>query len=140
MMLRALDLLFTVVHTGVIVFVVVGWMHPRTRPANLVLVLLTALMWCIVGPLYASFGYCPLTDWHFDVLRELGERDLPSSYVKYLADRWTGRDWDATLVDALTIGGGAVSLVASVTLSLRDRRRAKRHQAQADPADGADVL
>jgi len=47
----------------------------KTRKANLILLLLTGLSWFGLGIFY-GWGYCPLTDWHWKVLRELGETGI----------------------------------------------------------------
>ena len=69
-----------------------------------------------------GWGYCPLTDWHWQVKRALGETGLPASWVKYYLDRITGISWDTALVDALVIGSALAALLLSVVLNVRDRR------------------
>jgi len=34
-------------------------------------------------------GYCPLTEWHFNILERLGYRELPDSYIVFLLQRLT---------------------------------------------------
>jgi len=80
--------------------------------------MLTLASWTILGIFY-GFGNCPLTDWHFDVLKELGHTGLPSSYIKYLADRIAGSDFDQGLVDLVTALGLAGSLLISLYLNIR---------------------
>ena len=75
----------------------------KTRKFNLVLLLITGSSWLFLGLIVGALGYCPLTDWHFSVLNKLGISDLPSSYVKYLADRLTGLDLSPSLVDNVTL-------------------------------------
>src|SRR5262249_56219971 len=60
--------------------------------------------------LFYGIGYCPSTDWHWQVKRARGETGLPNSYVKYYVDRLTGLRWDPRLVDVtvLLIGLAAV--------------------------------
>jgi len=65
-------------------------------------------------------GYCPLTDWHFSILEKLGKTDLPNSYMKYLADRITGLDISASLVDSVTLYTFLAALLISVILNIRD--------------------
>jgi hypothetical protein len=71
-------------------------------------------------------GYCPFTDWHFRILEKLGETDLPNSYVKYLADRITGLDMNATLIDKVTLYTFLAALMISVFLNARDLIRRKK--------------
>ncbi|MCC5921935.1 MAG: DUF2784 domain-containing protein [Cyclobacteriaceae bacterium] len=81
-MLIFADLFFTAFHTLFIVFNVVGWAFEKTRKTHLVTISLTLMSWGVLGIWY-GFGYCPLTDWHWQVLRALGETELPvvSSFV-----------------------------------------------------------
>ena len=114
---EALDVLFVVFHSGLIAFNLLGWIWKRTRRLHLVVLGLTYVSWYGFGFFY-GFGYCPCTDWHWDVKRALGEQDLPASYVKYYADALTGMDWDAWLVDRIVMGCGFAALVISLYLNL----------------------
>ncbi len=116
------DLLFVVFHTALIVFNVFGWAWRRTRRAHLVTISATLLSWFGLGIAY-GWGYCPLTDWHWQVKRALGETGLPASWVKYYLDQVTGVAWNAGLVDGLVVGTALAALVLSVVLNMRDRRR-----------------
>jgi hypothetical protein len=112
------DIFFVVFHTSLIIFILFGWIWKRTRFWNLVVLLLTAGSWTLLGIFY-GFGYCPLTDWHFRILERLGHSGLPTSYIKYLADRLTGLSFDQGLVDTVTLWGLIVVLVISVYLNIR---------------------
>jgi len=116
-MLKLADIFFLVFHTSLILFNLFGWIWKKTRLANLITLLITAGSWLILGLIVGSLGYCPLTDWHFRILRQLGVSDLPVSYIKYLADRLTGLDFNQNLVDAVTLWGLAGALVVSATLN-----------------------
>ena len=118
--MRFLDVFFTVFHTFVILFNLFGWIWKCTRKANLICILLTAGSWLILGIFY-GLGYCPLTDWHFDVLERLGHTELPSSYISFLVNRLTGLHPDQGLVDAVTVWGLVVALAASVFMNFRNR-------------------
>ena len=119
---RLYDLLFVAFHTALIVFNMSGWAWRRTRQLHLLTISATLLSWFGLGIVY-GWGYCPLTDWHWQVKRALGETGLPASWVKYYLDQLTGLAWNATLVDGLVIGVALAALVLSVGLNLRDRRR-----------------
>ena len=71
-------------------------------------------------------GYCPLTDWHFNVLEKLGKTDLPNSYIKYLTDRITGLELNASLVDNITLYVFLAAFAASIFLNIRDYVRSKK--------------
>ncbi|MDE2803640.1 MAG: DUF2784 domain-containing protein [Gemmatimonadota bacterium] len=125
---RLFDLLFIAFHTALIVFNVLGWAWRRTRRFHLLTISATLLSWFGLGIVY-GWGYCPLTDWHWQVKRALGETGLPASWVKYYLDELTGVAWHAGLVDGLVIGTALAALVLSVGLNLRDRHRLARGSA-----------
>ncbi len=93
--------------------------------ANLVTLFLTFLAWFGLGIFY-GIGYCPLTDWHFRVLYNLGETNLPNSYLTYLIRRLTGYLPPEHLVDIFTIAFFFLSLALSVWLNIRDKLRKKK--------------
>ena len=120
MFYRILDIFFVVFHTSIILFNLFGWIWRKTRIYNLILLILTGASWLILGLLVGTLGYCPLTDWHFNVLNKLGASDLPSSYVKYLADRLTGLNFDSSLVDRVTLYAFLAALGLSLFFNIRD--------------------
>jgi hypothetical protein len=126
MFYRLADIFFVLFHSSIIVFNLFGWIWKKTRTANLVMLLLTGGSWLILGLIVGTLGYCPFTDWHFSVLDKLGKTGLPDSYVKYLADRITGLNFDASLVDDLTLYLFLAALAVSVFLNIRDYKIKKR--------------
>ncbi len=118
---RLLDILFVVFHTLLVGFNMLGWAWRRTRRLHLITISATLLSWFGLGVAY-GWGYCPLTDWHWDVKRALGETGLPASWMKYYLDLVTGLDWSAALVDGLVIGSALAALMLSVVLNVRDAR------------------
>jgi len=120
MIYRILDIFFVVLHSSVIILNLFGWIWRKTRKFNLILLAITGSSWLILGLIVGTLGYCPLTDWHFDVLEKLGATDLPSSYVKYLADRLTGLDFNSSLVDKVTLYAFFAALGLSLFLNIRD--------------------
>jgi len=117
-MLKFFDIFFTVFHTSIVVFNLFGWIWKKTRLANLILLLLTAGSWVVLGIFY-GFGYCPFTDWHFSVLEKLGYTNLPDSYLSFLFTRLTGLPIDQSLVDTVTLWGLIVALAISLFLNIR---------------------
>lgn len=115
-----LDALFVACHTLLVGFNLVGWAWRRTRRLHLVAIGATLLSWFGLGVVY-GWGYCPLTDWHWEVKRALGETALPASCVEYYLDRLTGFDWSRATVDALVVGSAFGALLLSAVLNLRDR-------------------
>lgn len=124
-MYPVIDIFFVVFHTALIIFNVTGWIWKKTRLANLITLLLTGGSWFILGIFY-GMGYCPLTDWHFNILEEMGKTGLPSSYIEYLSERLTGLQFDGDMVDTITLVGFFLALIISVILNIRDYRRRKQ--------------
>ena len=119
-----LDIFFLVFHTLLMLFNLMGWIWRKTRRLHLAVLTLTCLSWFGLG-LFYGFGYCPSTDWHWQVKQELGETDLPASYVKYYLDLLTGLDWDSNFVDISVLLLGLAALGASAWLNRRDWRRSR---------------
>lgn len=117
-----LNVFFFVFHTGLILFNGLGWIWKKTRKANLITLFLTGGSWTVLGIWY-GFGYCPSTDWHWQVRRELGYHDMPRSYMKFLVDTLTGWDVNAHAVDTATLVFFLGALVTSLLLNYRDWRR-----------------
>jgi len=119
---EALNVGFFVFHSAWILFNCVGWIWRRTRRWHLATVALTAASWFGLGLRY-GWGYCPCTDWHWQVRERLGYRD-PPSYVQLMVNELAGIDVSTAWADTVTAGVLASVIVLSVVLSLRDRRRA----------------
>ena len=97
-----LNILFTILHFAVILFNLFGWIWKKTRKAHLMVVGITLASWFILG-IWKGWGYCFLTDWHWRVKEKLGETNLPNSFVKYMADKITGQDFNPGIVDTVTL-------------------------------------
>ena len=127
--MKFLDIFFTVFHSCLVVFNLFGWIWKKTRLWNLIILLLTAGSWFFLGIFY-GWGYCPLTDWHFQILGKLGYTDLPDSYLSFLFTRLSGLQVDQSLVDALTLWGLVFALIISLYLNFRHRfKKAGRKKA-----------
>jgi len=125
--MKFLDIFFTVFHTSLVLFNLFGWIWKKTRRLNLVCLLLTAASWLFLGIFY-GFGYCPLTDWHFKILGNLGYTDLPTSYLSFLFTRLTGLPVDQSLVDSVTLWGLIIALAISLFLNIRPRFISKQRK------------
>lgn len=112
-MLAFLDIALTIFHSVLTLFNLVGWAWKRTRKLHLIVLVTTAASWFILGIWY-GWGYCPLTSWHWDIKEQQGETDLPNSFIKYHADKLTGQDIPATLVDNITLAGLIFAVLAAV--------------------------
>ena len=120
-----LDTFFLVFHASWVSFILTGWIWRRTRRLHLALAILTCLSWFVLGYFY-GFGYCPFTDWHWQVKRALGETNLPDSYVNYYLDRLTGVNWNPFLTGIFVMLAGVAALILSVVLNVRDWRSTRR--------------
>jgi hypothetical protein len=128
MLLHLLDIFFVIFHTLLTFFNLFGWIWKRTRKLNLIVLSLTGASWLFLGLLVGTLGYCPLTDWHFTILEKMGKTDLPNSYIKYLVDRLTGSDLNASLVDDLTLYSFLAALAISILLNLKSVKRKNKTQ------------
>lgn len=117
-----LNIFFFVFHSALMVFIIFGWIWKKTRVANLVVVLLTTFSWFILGIWY-GFGFCPSTEWHWQVRMKLGYYDMPNSYTKFLVDSLTGLDASQKLIDIFAVLFLVMALLASVFTNTRDWRK-----------------
>ena len=117
-----LNRFFFVFHSTLILFILVGWTWRKTRLANLATILLVAFSWFVLG-IWHGYGYCPSTDWHWQVRARLGHTDMPSSYTKFLVDSFTGWNVNQQVVDIFTLTLLGFAFGASLWMNLRDRRR-----------------
>ena len=122
--LHVADGAFFVGHTGLILFNVFGWIFPNTRKWNLATLLFTLAAWLLLG-LFYGIGYCPLTEWHFQVRRALGYEDTSDTFVHLLILEVTGLNLSSRLVNASSGVVLAVSLAGSIATNVRDRLRAR---------------
>jgi hypothetical protein len=112
-MLHLLDVFLTLLHLLIIGFNLFGWIFPATRRLHFVFVMLTAASWFILG-IWFGMGYCPITDWQWQVKEKLGETDLPNSFITYFANKITGRRFSDAFVDRFTL----IFFIAAVLLSI----------------------
>jgi hypothetical protein len=120
MLFQFLNYFFFVFHTLLIIFNTFGWISPRLRKWNLVTLLLTAFSWFVLGIWY-GWGYCPCTDWHWDVRRQLGFHDMSNSYIHFLILELTGINFSEKLVDTVTVVVFFSSLIVSFWVNIRYR-------------------
>lgn len=121
-MLRLVDVLFTIIHLGFIIFILFGWIFKSMRRVHIVFVLLTAFSWFGCG-LFYGFGYCPLTDYHWQIKLRLGEEDLPFSFITYIVQRWTKLPIGDDVVNYVTLTTFLAVLLLSIYLNLIHKSR-----------------
>lgn len=125
------DYLYTGLHLVIISFNLLGWIWPATRKLHFICVLLTAGSWLLLGIWY-GIGYCPITDWQWQVKEKLGEKDLPASFIKYYADKISGRSISAALINFLTAFLFGLAALLSIYVNFF---RSKGWRMHADSAD-----
>jgi Protein of Unknown function (DUF2784) len=121
-MLLFLNSFFHVTHIAAILFLMVGWIFVKTRKAHLVLLSLTIFSWIGLGIFY-GWGYCFWTDWHWRV-RDLLGKSHPASYIKLLVDSFSGRSWNANIVDLFTAITLAIIILFTAAVNFKSFKRA----------------
>ncbi|SOD19811.1 DUF2784 domain-containing protein [Pedobacter xixiisoli] len=122
MSLQLLDYLFTIVHLLIIGANLFAWIWPKTRKIHLYIVAITLFCWLILGIWY-GIGYCPVTDWQWEVKTKLGETNLPSSFVKYYLDKISGKDIPDTTVDFITLISFLAAIICSIKINFFNKRQ-----------------
>lgn len=125
---KALNLFFFIFHSCLIVFNLFAWIWRKTRLANLIIILLTLGSWFILG-LWYGYGYCPFTDWHWQVREKLGYYDHPPSYTAFLLREITGWEPPDEFINQLTLGLLIAALATSIFVNSYDlikRKKGKR--------------
>jgi hypothetical protein len=116
-----LDYFFLIFHAVLTLFNLLGWIWKKTRMANFILLMLTGFAWFGLGIFY-GIGYCPLTEWHWEVLEKLGHNAMPYSYITYLIHRITGFNPNPHYVEIGTVVGFVIAVIMSVYLNFIYRK------------------
>ena len=118
--LYALDVLFFVFHTALILFNLAGWGWAPTRRLHFICIAATLFSWVVMGAFF-GFGYCLCTDWHFQVRRSLGLPVFGHTYLQLMAQVFLGIEMSQTVSNVLAGGGLLFILVAMVAVWIRQR-------------------
>jgi hypothetical protein len=121
---KAANTFFFIFHIGLIFFNLFGWIPRPTRKWNLITLLLTAFSWFILGIFY-GFGYCFLTDWHWQIRDKLGYASDSNSYIHFLLTSLTPISIEERIVDVWTAVFFFLALALSSYVNVRDWRRRK---------------
>lgn len=121
-LLKLGDYFFMIFHSLLILFNLFAWLYKPLLRWHLVVLALTFASWGILGIWY-GLGYCPVTDWHFNILKALGVTDLPQSYISYLLQRLFDLHLADDVVDGLTLGCSLAALILSVYLNFFRKKR-----------------
>jgi hypothetical protein len=124
-MYRLLDIFLTIIHLAIVLFNLFGWLPKATRRAHFISILLTAAAWFLLG-IWFGIGYCPVTDWQWRVKAELGELNIPSNFIEYIAEVLTGYDFDSQFVSLVTGICFALAALLSIFVNFVLPRRQQR--------------
>ena len=113
---------FFVFHILLIVFNLFGWVFKSLRKWNLLSLGLTAFSWFVLGFFY-GFGYCFLTDWHWQVRENLGYPNPFDSYIQFLINSLFFITMPEAAVNIVTATLFFVALIISIATNIRDWRR-----------------
>lgn len=127
-LLLLLDALFFSLHIVVTLFNALGWIWSRTRRVHLAVILVTAFSWFALGAVF-GWGYCFLTDWHWQVRYRRGVQEMPDSFITYALDVLFGLQREDLPIDGIVGGWFFFALAASLYLNIRDLRSARRSAA-----------
>ena len=116
------NIFFFVFHVTLIIFNLFGWIPKSLRKWNLIALALTAFSWFVLGIFY-GFGYCFLTDWHWQVREKLGYSTDSNSYIHFLITELTGISMEEKAVDIVTVIFFFVALALSVYVNKKSRER-----------------
>lgn len=122
LLLELLNVFFFVFHIGLILFNLFGWAFKKLRKWNLVTLGLTAVSWFLLGAFY-GFGYCFLTDWHWQVREKLGYATDSNSYIHFLLTSTLPITISENLVDLLTGILFFSALIVSIILNAASVRK-----------------
>lgn len=125
-MLPFLDVCLTMLHLVIILFNLFGWIPVYTRKAHLISIILTAASWFLLG-IWFGIGYCPITEWQWNIKEQLGETNLPTSFIKYYGDKIAGKNLDARFVDILTTAGFALAVIMSMYVNFFRKKPITMH-------------
>lgn len=100
--LEFLDVLLFIIHGVIIAINLFAWIFPKTRRLHLIIISSTLVSWILLGFFY-GWGYCFLTDWHWQIKFELGEYNLPNSFITYLINNVMNLNIKASVIDSLML-------------------------------------
>jgi len=67
--------------------------------------------------IFYGIGFCPLTEWHWQILEKLGVQNLPYSYIQYLIYRLAHVNMNPKLVEIATAIVFIIAFFASTYLN-----------------------
>jgi hypothetical protein len=124
MLYEIINYFFFIFHVVLIFFNLFGWIPKKLRKWNLVTLSLTAFSWFALGIFY-GFGYCFLTDWHWQVREKLGYPTASNSYIHFLIMEFTSISLEENLVDTFTAIFFFIAFALSIYVNMKHRTEKK---------------
>jgi hypothetical protein len=72
--------------------------------------------------IWFGIGYCPFTDWQWQVKEKLGERNLPVNFIEYFAEKITGIDFHPQFINNIIAISFALVTLLSVCINFYKRK------------------
>lgn len=119
------DIFFFVFHISLIFFNLFGWIFKPLRRWNLLTLGLTAFSWFVLGIFY-GFGYCFLTDWHWQIRERLGYPTNSNSYIHFLLTTLFPITISEDVVNRLTAILFFGALILSIVSNVLPQRKKSR--------------
>lgn len=119
---RLLDIFLTFLHLAIIFFNLFGWIPAYTRKAHLISILLTAASWFLLG-IWFGIGYCPITEWQWNIKEQLGETNLPASFITYYGEKITGTELNDETINIVTVVCFAFAVIMSLYVNFFRKNR-----------------
>ena len=119
-----LSIFFHATHSGLVLFMLFGLFFSKLIKFHFFFVIVIWISWLAIGSYYGVIGYCPLTEWHWQVLVEMGEVNLPPSYIEYVYTKITGQDVNNNLMSDII---AAVMIVITLVSGFRFFRLRESH-------------
>jgi hypothetical protein len=94
-----------------------AWIPKSTRKLHMIILVLTIVSWIGLGYFF-GWGYCILTDWHWDILEYLGERPFHSAFVAYFFDRVFNVSMSNHFSNIITIAGLIFGLSGAIYVNI----------------------
>lgn len=116
-----LNIFFFVFHFVLILFNLFGWILPRFRKLHLISIALTAFSWLVLGAFY-GWGYCFLTDWHYQIRNDLGLVIDSPSYIHFLLLRMGVDFVSIGTTNSITAVVFVCLVVISIIVNIRSAR------------------
>ena len=126
-MLHFLDALLTLLHVLIITINLFGWILPATRKFHFAFIVITAFCWFILG-IWFGMGYCPITDWQWRIKEQLGERNLPASFITYYINKITHKNFSDSFINIFTLIFFVLAALLSVYFNFIKKKKLQSSQ------------